>query len=70
MDPNLEKLFKKWEAHSSGPSRSSGASTANDTESQRGREAWQREFGNFEAPIRQPSRYRPRKRKPKVVHAG
>lgn len=61
MDPKLEEVFKKWEAHSSGPSRA-----ANDEESQRQREERQREFrDNLEAPFRKPSRHRPRKRKSK-----
>lgn len=50
MDPKLEEVFKKWEAHSSGPSRA-----ANDEESQRQREERQRKFrDNLEAPFRSP----------------
>lgn len=61
MDPKLEEVFKKWEAHSSGPSR-----VANNEESQRQREERQREFrDNLDAPFRKPSRHRPRKRKSK-----
>ena len=62
LDMNkMDAVYKKWEARSSGPSGGNyrgGAS--NDTQ----QTAWQRD--NLQAPIRQSSKYRARKRKPKV----
>jgi len=58
----MDEVYKKWEARSSGPSSGGNyrAGFTNDTQ----QSAWQRD--NLQGPIRQPSKYRARKRKPKV----
>lgn len=58
----MDAVYKKWEARSSGPTSSGNyrVGASNDTQ----QTAWQRD--NVQAPIRQPSKYRARKRKPKV----
>ena len=63
----VEEVIKKWQAHADPrPSSSGGDYGANDTINH-GRKAWQEKFGdNLQAPHRQPSRYRPKKRKSKV----
>ncbi|XP_020610069.1 glycerol-3-phosphate acyltransferase 1, mitochondrial-like isoform X1 [Orbicella faveolata] len=57
----MDAVYKKWEARSSGPTSSGNyrVGASNDTQ----QTAWQRD--NLQAPIRQPSKYRARKRKPK-----
>jgi len=58
----IDAVYKKWEARSSGPSNGGNyrGGASNDTQ----QTAWQRD--NLQAPTRQPSKYRARKRKPKV----
>ena len=58
----MDEVYKKWEARSSGPSSGGNyrGGATNDTQ----QSAWQRD--NLQRPIRQPSKYRARKRKPKV----
>lgn len=57
---NVEAVIKKWEAKS-GPS-----SAGNNGGDKLGKKAWQDKFGvNLQGPQRQPSKYRPKKRKPK-----
>ena len=58
----MDAVYKKWEARSSGPSSYGNyrGVASNDTQ----QSAWQRD--SLQAPIRQPSKYRARKRKPKV----
>lgn len=66
LDMNkMDAVYKKWEARSSGPTSCGNyrGGASNDTQ----QSAWQRD--NSQAPIRQPSKYRARKRKPKV-HVG
>ena len=59
---NVEAVIKKWEAKS-GPS-----SAGNNGGDKLGKKAWQDKFGvNLQGPQRQPSKYRPKKRKPKVI---
>ena len=63
LDMNkMDAVYKKWEARSSGPASCGNyrGGASNDTQ----QSAWQRD--NSQAPIRQPSKYRARKRKPKV----
>ena len=64
---NVDAVIKKWEAKA-GPS-SVGNYAASDTGNQPGKEAWQAWHDKHgQAPRRQPSKYRPKKRKPKVRH--
>ena len=56
----MDAVYKKWEARSSGPTSNYRGGASNDTQ----QSAWQRD--NLQAPIRQPSKYRARKRKPKA----
>lgn len=64
----LDEVYKKWQGRSSGPAcgENYGGSSTNEPQVP-GRDAWLKKFGgNLQAPIRQPSRHRPKKRKPKV----
>ena len=61
---NVDAVIKKWEAKAV-PSTASNYA-ASDTGNRPGKEAWQDKYG--QAPRRQPSKYRPKKRKPKVRH--
>ena len=61
---NVEAVIKKWQDRADPTSGGNyRASIGNDA----GKKAWQEKFGaNLQAPQRAPSRYRPKKRKPKV----
>ena len=67
MDPEqmdmdkMNEVYKKWEARSSGPTTGGNyrGGATNDTH----QSAWQRD----NLPSRQPSKFRARKRKPKVL---
>lgn len=65
---NVDAVIKKWQDRAiptSGGTCNYRASNANDT----GRKAWQDKFGDT-LPHRAPSRYRPKKRKPKQADLG
>ncbi|KAL9984013.1 hypothetical protein ACROYT_G006267 [Oculina patagonica] len=70
INPELDEVYKKWAARSSGPTGGGsyrGGATNEPQQSHSGREAWQARFGdNLQAPVRQPSKHnRHKKRKPK-----
>lgn len=63
---NIEAVIKKWEARS-GPSSGVNYAAVNGGD-QPGKKAWQDKFGdNLQAPQRLPSKFRQKRRKPKVT---
>ena len=64
MVKNVEAVIKKRQTHA-GPASSGNAEGSRTNGA--GRQAWRDRFGdNLQPPQRQPSKYRPKKRKPKV----